>query len=61
MIFEPDAYLGDPYGWLVNQSGHVLWVGLVVFDGGGGGTLNGLPTLKLRVPNNHSLKSTLVG
>lgn len=29
MLFEPDSFSGDWYGWVTNQSGHVL-IGIVI-------------------------------
>lgn len=26
-----DAFLGDPYGWITNQAGHALFIGLGLF------------------------------
>lgn len=31
MIFAPDAFLGDPLGWIGNQAAHALIVGMGLF------------------------------
>lgn len=31
MIFTPDAFLGDPYGWITNQAAHALLIGVGLF------------------------------
>lgn len=31
MIFAPDAFLGDWYGWVTNQAAHALLIGALIF------------------------------